>query len=73
MCKELVVASTCLKPCMLRKECAILLLQKECAGLRVNKTRTWVLFQEYFELQHIYKQILNRIKIPIFSSEFVHE
>ena len=26
----------------------------------------------YFELRNIYKQILNRIRIPIFSSEIIH-
>ena len=27
---------------------------------------------QYFELQNIYKRIPNHIRIPIFSSEFVH-
>ena len=39
-----------------------------------NKTRASVLFLGfcYFELKDIYKQIVNRIRIPMFSSEFLH-
>ena len=39
-----------------------------------NETSALVLFLgfRYFELQNIYKRILNHIKIPMFSSEFVH-
>ena len=39
-----------------------------------NKISASVLFLgfRYFELQNIYKQISNHIRISIFSSEFVH-